>query len=105
MAAYTVLNGGATAGSRNDHYRRWVRQQQHEQSDGLILGLCAGIAGVWVTECVSKRVTEPVFFTIVEPSAATALDARTDITSSRSAHWLLSAQQRRHLLRTRRVLP
>ncbi len=105
MATYTVLDGGATAGSRNDHYRRWVRQQQqHEQSDGLILGLCAGIAGVWVTKCISKRVTEPVFFTIVEQSAATAPDARTDITSSRPACWLLSAQQRRHLLRTWRIL-
>ena len=91
MAAYTVLNGGTTACFRNDHYRRWVRQQQREQSDDLILGLCAGIAG-WVTECVSKRVIRPIFFTIVQQSAATALDARTDISSSRPASWLPSAQ-------------
>jgi hypothetical protein len=78
-------------------------QQQHEQSDGLLLGLCAGIAGVWVTECVSKRVTEPVFFTIVEQSAA-APDVCTGINKSRPECWLLSAQQRRHLLRTWRIL-
>jgi len=107
VAAYTVLDGGATAGSRNDHYRRWVRQQQqHEQSDGLILGLCAGIAGVWVTECVSKRVTEPVFFTIIEQSAATAPDGRNEHRRQQNhpACWVPSAQQRRHLLRTWRIL-
>lgn len=50
-------------------------QQQHGQSDGLLLGLCASI-GVWVaepiTERVGERVTEPLLFTIVEQSAATA---------------------------------
>ena len=66
--------------------------QQHKQSDGLLLGLCAGIAGVWVTECVSKRITEPVFFTIVEQPAATAPDARTGTINFRPACWLLSAQ-------------
>jgi len=48
-------------------------QQQHEQSDGLLLSLCASI-GVWVaepiTERVGERVTEPVFFSILEQSAA-----------------------------------
>jgi hypothetical protein len=78
------------------------RQQQHEQSDGLILGVRAGLAAVWVTKCVSKRVTEPLLFTIVEQSAATAPDDRTG--SSCPACWLLSAQQRRHLLRTWRIL-
>ena len=67
------------------------QQQRREQPDGLILGLCAGIAGVWITECISKRVTEPVFFTIVEQSAAVP-DVLTGIISSRPACWLLSAQ-------------
>ncbi len=53
-----------------------MRLQQHrEQSDGLLLSLCASI-GVWVaeptTERVGERVTEPVFFSIVEQSAAPA---------------------------------
>jgi hypothetical protein len=79
-------------------------QQQHEQSDGLLLGFCAGIASVWVTECVSKRVTEPVFFAIVEQSTATTSDVRTGTNKSRRECGLPSAQQRRHLLRTWRIL-
>jgi hypothetical protein len=66
-------------------------QQQNEQSDGLLLSLCAGIAGVWVTERVGKRVIEPVFFAIVEQSAATAPDVRTGTSNFRPACWLLSA--------------
>lgn len=49
-------------------------QQQHEQSDGFLLGFCASI-GVWVaesiTERVGERVAEPLLFTKVEQSAAT----------------------------------
>jgi hypothetical protein len=47
-------------------------QRRREQSDGLLLALRAGIADVCVAERIGERVTEPVFFTLVEQSAATA---------------------------------
>jgi hypothetical protein len=59
-------------------------QQQHQQSDGLFLGFCAG---VWVAEPISERVGErvivPVFFAIVEqPAAADVSSSAANVSSS-----------------------